>query len=140
MISFEHVTIFYVIGHDVNQLCGIHALIKLSLDRTKCLKWCCARALLRRLADVFTTLVKVQNDVTYIPLYSVLLFRFFQSLFCDFTIIGTWRYFILVHFDGACINLYDSFLFAIVYQSNPRLNCFVDVLFLDNVGLNSLCT
>ena len=134
------ISVPYVLGNDINRIRVVHAFIQISLDSIQFLIQYCARAIVCLLTDVFTTLVKVQNDVTYIPLYSVLLFIFFQSLFCDFTIIGTWRYFILVHFDGACINLYDSFLFAIVYQSNPRLNCFVDVLFLDNVGLNSLCT
>ena len=87
-----------------------------------------------------TILVKVKNDVVYVPSFSVFLFRCVQSLFCFLTNIRNEISFILFRFDDSHIHLDDAFLFSLFRWSNSRLNFFVGVSFFDHVELNSLHT
>ena len=90
--------------------------------------------------QIFTTVVKVNNVVTYVPRFSVLIFRCAESLFCTLTSIHTQTFPIVVHFNGPRIHMEKTFLFALVRWSNSRLNCFVDVFFFYDVVLTSFCT
>ena len=74
------ISVLYVFGHDINQLYGIRAFIHASLYSIQYFIRCCAYALLRQLTDVFTTLIKVQNDFTYAGIIKSVESRFIMVL------------------------------------------------------------
>ena len=124
-VIFSNVTIIaYVLVNKAEQFRTSCALVYYFLNRFKCLFWCCARAFIYLLSDVFATLINIKKTVFYIQSFFDLLIRCNPIIFPD------------VHFTI----VYAYFIGIFRFWCNSRLNHFVDVFLVDDIILNCFIT